>query len=129
MKMRILRVLSVAMFAAAVTACTTEELDGESIEGSSLEPTETVVVDPAEPSDELASSIAPQATTSVTRYYLEYGSCHTFDYLREQSNSYCRWVTNNLNAFPVDRHYTYGCTGWWGSGAKKVWFSCATHRI
>lgn len=49
------------------------------------------------------------------------GACHTFDYLRAISNVYC----NNLGcAEAYDRNYTHGCSGWWGNGARYVWFSC-----
>ncbi len=128
MKTGTLRMLFVTVFAMGMTACAVQELDGESSDGSSAELSEDVVAAPDEAIDVPSAKDAP-STLALPRYYLSYGSCHTFDFLREQSNGYCRSVLNNLNAFAVDRNYTYGCTGWWGNGARKVWFSCATHNI
>ena len=64
---------------------------------------------------------------AAARYWVGDGACHTFDYLRYWSNSYCGQIYcgNGWTAHAYDRNYTHGCTGWWGAGAKYVWFSCS----
>jgi hypothetical protein len=75
-----------------------------------------------------AVGTAPPDTAAADRYVLPAadGACHTFDYLRAISDDFCRQATGGLFG-ALHRNYTHGCTGWWGNGARYVWFSCLWH--
>jgi hypothetical protein len=65
---------------------------------------------------------------AAARYWVGDGACHTFDFLRYWSNLSCAqnvYCGNGWSAHAVDRNYTHGCEGWWGRGARYVWFSCS----
>jgi hypothetical protein len=64
------------------------------------------------------------STLAATRYAISDGKCHTNAYLKDWALSYCRGISSwKWEAY--DFNFTYSCTGWWGSGHKKLWFSCA----
>jgi hypothetical protein len=122
-----------------LSACAVEVSDEEfadetvELEGETVPPDSPVAgeVELAEQSIESSGpSVAPDHATvdgeavgnPSDRVYVPTldGRCHTFDYLRELSDLYCS--TYGLRA--VERNYTHGCTGWWGRGARYVWFHC-----
>ena len=89
--------------------------------------------------DEVDRALAPDEEVTETeldlpkadmaaRYWVGNGPCHTFDYLRYWSNLYCAqnvYCGNGWTSHAYDRNYTHGCEGWWGRGARYVWFSCS----
>jgi hypothetical protein len=119
-------VASLLFGATAMTACAVEDSDldyesGESTHNSSTELAETPVVDPAAP---LEGPIHELSTGTVDgRYFIDFDECHTFDYLRERSTLLCRSMYGS-QSYAGNRNFTYNCTGWWGAGAEKVWFTC-----
>jgi len=118
-------VASLLFGATAMTACAAEDSDldyesGESTHDSSTELAEPPIVDPAAP---LEGARQELSSTYINRYFIDFGECHTFDFLRERSTLYCRALYGS-QSYAGDRNYTYNCTGWWGAGAQKVWFTC-----
>ena len=118
-------VASLLFGATAMTACAVEDSDrdyesGESTQDSSTEQAETPTVDPAAP---LAGVSDEQISTYINRYFIDFDECHTFDFLRERSTLLCRSMYGT-QSYAGNRNFTYNCTGWWGAGAEKVWFTC-----
>jgi hypothetical protein len=89
----------------------------------------------AEPADESSADAGEENLGQIiqavvyNRHSLgPYGSCHTHGWLRDQAY----WKCNDMYAgsspgsewYAYDFNYTYPCGGWWGAGAKKIWFSC-----
>lgn len=117
-----------------LSACAVEVSEEEfpeeaaELEGATLASDSLAVAGEVELTEESIENARPSvppddATAAGGRYVQPHGdgACHTFDYLRAISNVYC----NNFGcAEASDRNYTHGCTGWWGNGARYVWFSC-----
>jgi hypothetical protein len=82
----------------------------------------------ADDGEEHLGEVIQQAVVYNRHSLGPYGSCHTHGWLRDQAY----WKCNDLYAgsspgsqwYAYDFNYTYPCGGWWGAGAKKVWFSC-----
>jgi hypothetical protein len=94
------------------------ELTEESVENARP----TVAPDDATVAGE-AEGAALADTAALPRYRVGDGACHTFHYLRTESDRMCR---DYFGLLAVERNYTHGCTGWWGDGAVYVWFTCDT---
>jgi hypothetical protein len=69
-----------------------------------------------------AGAVGTATDALAIRASLSYGyDCHTFQWLIDQSAIYCGALGYN---YVTDWNFTYDCTGWWGAGARKVWFTC-----
>jgi hypothetical protein len=111
----------------------TAELEGETVPSDS-----PAVADEAEPNDESLENARPSepiddevATPDLAakgRHVLPEndGACHSFDHLRAISDAYCT-VRGCVGA--TWRNYTHGCDGWWGHGARYVWFTCLCNGV
>jgi hypothetical protein len=99
--------------------CAVDTGDGEDVAEADIEAGDVVA------SDEVSAQTGHDVTTlAATRYAVSDGRCHTNAYLKDWANSYCKQISSwKWEAY--DFNFTYSCTGWWGGGHKKLWFSCA----
>jgi hypothetical protein len=136
--MRTVTIACLSMFAFAGCAFDESELvsDGDTAIADAVVEQESAPVE-----EELAGTeageadgvVASQSTeeelaAETKRRVVGDGACHTFDYLRAWSDYDCS-LSGNPASRAVARNYTHGCTGWWGAGARYVWFDCGVWSV
>jgi hypothetical protein len=92
------------------------------------EPSDTALPDDLEvsPAPERPGKGASSATGQCsTRAAVGGDRCHTFDFLRQSAAQTC-WNHGWDHAY-FNPNFTHGCTGWWGHGAKTLWFTCCDY--
>jgi hypothetical protein len=110
--------------AVLLCACDAVEISDEELQEETAEP-DVAIPDSLAVADGVGEARGEEVEASTDgleiRVPLSFDSCHTFDFLVGRSMDYCEHY-----GFPITGlwHFTYNCTGWWGAGARKVWFSC-----
>ena len=123
------KALGALLFSCAMSlaACDAVDPSDDDPAGPSAEDLE----DPAEMSEDDVARLTTEFEPEVSgpqeidlldyRYYLSWGDCHTYWWMADQAALYCQAIGSH---YSYNYNFTYGCRGWWGDGARKVWFSC-----
>lgn len=124
-----LKSLGALLVAGATSLAACDSVD--ETHGEPAEPSAEDLEEPAEMSeddvDRLTTELEPEVSGPPEinlldyRYYLSWGDCHTYWWMADQAGYYCQAIGSH---YAYNYNFTYGCRGWWGDGARKVWFSC-----